>query len=213
VVGASREDQDNWYNTAVILGGDGQIEAQYDKHHLVPFGEYLPFPTVFERFGLQALAQNAGRFSAGTGPQAIQTGDIPEFQLLICYEAIFSAEILRGDARPDWLLHLTNDAWFGDFSGPFQHLAQARVRAVEFGLPLGRAANTGVSAMIDPFGRVTAQLGLNKDGFVDAKLPRALPPTVYARFGYLPIIGAIVLLILAGVALERRKLANWSDSA
>jgi len=185
----------------------------YDKHHLVPFGEFLPFPEVFERFGLQALAQNAGRFSWGDGPQAFRIDNVPAFQLLICYEAIFPAEILRGADRPEWLLHLTNDAWFGDFSGPYQHLAQARIRAIEFGLPLARAANTGVSAMIDPYGQILDSLDLNRDGFVDARLPQSLSPTLYARIGDFPILAFILLLSVLGVAFERRNGGIFDESA
>ncbi len=207
-LGATRADGEVLYNSAVILGAGGNVEHLYDKHHLVPFGEFLPFPAIFERFGLQGLARNAGRFSAGSGPRLIQSGDIPAFQLLICYEAIFAAEILRGPDRPGWLLHLTNDAWFGDFSGPYQHLAQARVRAVEFGLPMARAANTGVSAMIDPYGRLRGQLALNTGGHVDVELPEPLPPTVYARFGDLPILTLILAITVGSVAFGRRNGAN-----
>ena len=213
VLGASREDKGTWYNSGVVLGPRGEVETTYDKHHLVPFGEFLPFPALFERFGLQGLAKNAGRFSWGDGPQKIAAGDGPVFQLLICYEAIFPAEILRGEDRPDWLLHLTNDAWFGDFSGPYQHLAQARIRAVEFGLPLARAANTGVSVMIDPYGRILQKLDLNTDGFVDAILPKPLRPTVYARTGDLPIFTALLVFTAFGVALERRKRLKCGQNA
>lgn len=213
VLGASRQENDVWYNSAVVLGDRGEIDALYDKHHLVPFGEFLPFPEVFERFGLQALAQNAGRFSWGDGPQAFRIDNVPAFQLLICYEAIFPAEILRGADRPEWLLHLTNDAWFGDFSGPYQHLAQARIRAIEFGLPLARAANTGVSAMIDPYGQILDSLDLNRDGFVDARLPQSLSPTLYARIGDFPILAFILLLSVLGVAFERRNGGIFDESA
>ena len=212
IFGASRAQGEVWYNSAVVMGATGEIEALYDKHHLVPFGEFLPFPEIWDRFGLQGLARNAGRFSPGPGPLRVETDAVPSFQLLICYEAIFPAEILRGDERPDWLLHLTNDAWFGDFSGPFQHLAQARIRAIEFGLPLARAANTGVSAMIDPFGRIREKLDLNRDGHVDARLPAPLPPTLYARLGDIPVLGLIFVLLGLGVALERRKKPNLADS-
>lgn len=207
ILGATREEGGSLFNSAVVLDEAGQLEHVYDKHHLVPFGEFLPFPSFFEQFGLQALAKNAGRFSRGAGPQKISLDATSSFQLLICYEAIFPAEILRGENRPNWLLHMTNDAWFGDFSGPFQHLAQARVRSVEYGLPLARSANTGVSAMIDPYGRITAQLDLNTDGFMDANLPKALEPTLYARLGDLPVLVGMLLLMGLGVASGRRSKA------
>lgn len=205
VLGASRDEAGAWYNSAVVLGDDGVIEALYNKHHLVPFGEFLPFPSFFEQFGLQGLARNAGRFSWGEGPKKIDIETVPQFQLLICYEVIFSPEMLRGEERPDWFLHLTNDAWFGDFSGPYQHLAQARVRAIEFGLPLARAANTGVSAMIDPYGRILAKMDLNQDGYIDVDLPAALPPTLYARLSDTPVFILIMLGIGFGVASGRRN--------
>ena len=205
VFGATRRAGDVWLNSAALLGAGGKIDAVYDKHHLVPFGEFLPFPSVFERLGLQALAQHAGRFGSGVGPSVLATESLPDFQLLICYEAIFPHEILRGERRPDWLLHITNDAWFGDFSGPYQHLAQARMRSIEFGLPLARSANTGISAMIDPYGRLVDQLELNREGFLDVRLPRALGPTLYSRLGDLPIIAAIALLSLISFAVAQRK--------
>jgi apolipoprotein N-acyltransferase len=124
---------------------------------------------------------------------------------LICYEAIFAREILRLPERPDWLLHATNDAWFGRLSGPYQHLAQARLRAVEFGLPVLRAANTGVSAAIDAHGRVLGAVPLGQAGRLDVALPRALPPTPYARFGGLPVLSALAVLSGLAAALSWRK--------
>ena len=205
IFGATRTEGERWINAAAILAPDGKLEAVYDKHHLVPFGEFLPFPEFFERFGLQALAQNAGRFASGPGPEQFEVNGLPAFQLLICYEAIFPAEILRGDGRPDWLLHVTNDAWFGQFSGPFQHLAQAKARAIEFGLPLARSANTGVSGMIDPYGRMSQALPLGEAGFLDANLPEPLPPTLYAIWGDWPFLAAIALILALSVAIGRRN--------
>jgi apolipoprotein N-acyltransferase len=123
---------------------------------------------------------------------------------LICYEAIFARLVRAAPDRPDWLMHLTNDAWFGRMSGPYQHLAQARLRAVEFGLPVLRAANTGVSAVIDPFGRVTTAIPLGQAGFADAALPAALPPTPFARLGGLPALAALAVLAGLATALSRR---------
>lgn len=199
-----RGDQITWFNSLAVLDPEGGLRALYDKHHLVPFGEFLPFPNLWERFGLRALAAQAGRFSAGAGPVTLTLGTLPGFQPLICYEAIFPTEILGGAARPDWLLHITNDAWFGTFSGPYQHLEQAQARAIEQGLPLARAANTGVSAMIDPYGRITASLPLNTDGHLDIRLPRPLAPTIYARWGDWPAFAMVFAGLLAGFALRRR---------
>lgn len=191
-------------NTAMALDAKGAIAGSYDKHHLVPFGEYLPFPSLFETFGLQALAAQAGRYTKGAGPRIMALPGIPDFQPLICYEAIFPSEILTRDQRPAWLLQITNDAWFGNFSGPYQHLDQARMRAIEQGLPLARSANTGVSAMIDPFGRVLDELPLNTEGYLDAALPDALSPTLYSRTGDTPYLIGLLALFASVVAFSRR---------
>ena len=195
-----------WHNSLALLGTGGEILAEYDKHHLVPFGEYMPFADFFRSLGVSALAgQSLNGFSSGPGPQTISTAGIPAFTPLICYEAIFPGEI-RAAERPEWLLHLTNDAWFGKFSGPYQHLAQARIRAIEMGLPLARSANTGVSAMIDPYGRITASLALGQAGFIDATLPAPLPPTLFARFGEWPSV--LAALAIFGMCLFSTRRAS-----
>ncbi len=140
--------------------------------------------------------------AAGPGPATLRLGALPPVQPLICYEAVFSRHLIGGDARPAWLLQVTNDAWFGNLSGPWQHLAQARLRALESGLPLMRAANTGVSAVIDARGELRATLGLNLTGRIDARLPGALPPTPWSRWGDWPAL-ALALLGL-GLAARRR---------
>ena len=178
-----------WFNSLAVLGPDGATRAVYDKARLVPFGEYIPLKGVASRLGIPALTTlTRGGFSAGPGPKVITVPGLPPFLPLICYEAIFPAAARSPGARPDWRVQVTNDAWFGEASGPYQHFAQARARAIEQGLPLARAANTGISAMIDPRGRVVAALGLGEMGVVDAPLPAALPPTVYSRTGDVPVI-------------------------
>ena len=194
-------------NTLALLDAEGQITAIYDKHHLVPFGEYMPFGAVLARYDIGAMAaQLAGGYSPGDGPAVMDLGArLGTVFPMICYEAIFPQYIRQVD-RPDWIVHLTNDAWFGSFSGPYQHLALARLRAAEQGLPVLRAANTGVSAVIDARGRVLASLPLNTQGTLDARLPPALPPTVYARTGDWPVL--IFVLLATGLALvagRRRK--------
>ena len=187
-----------WYNSLAVLNGDGTTAAVYDKHHLVPFGEYIPAAGLVARAGLPSLETlTQGGFSAGDGPRLVQVPGLPAFLPLICYEAIFPDELSAPEGRAEWLVQVTNDAWFGEASGPYQHLAQARVRAVEQGLPLARAANTGISAMVDPYGRVVGSVPLNRSGYLDAVLPGALPPTGYVRFGELPAwitIGTILVL-------------------
>jgi len=175
----------------------------YDKYHLVPFGEYMPLQGLARKWGLKGLAEQMGASNSfGTGPKILKAEGVPAFLPLICYEAIFPQGV--SGPRPEWLVQITNDAWFGERSGPYQHLAQNRVRAIEQGLPLARAANTGISAMVDPLGRITASLPLGVDGFVDAALAKPLPPTLLARTGQWPVIGLILLLLAGGIATRPR---------
>lgn len=197
------------YNSIFALGSDGEIAARYDKVHLVPFGEYLPFRSLLKPLGLDAVAAGAVDFSPGHDMAPIAIPGLPFARVLICYEAIFADESMPsldgGKPMAGLLLNLTNDAWFGRSSGPYQHFAAAKFRAVEQGLPLVRAANNGISAIVDPYGRVTARLGLDEIGVVDGGLPAAMaqrPP--YARVGDAPLLAfAIVVLIAAFVASRR----------
>ncbi|SDY35769.1 apolipoprotein N-acyltransferase [Citreimonas salinaria] len=195
--------EDGRYYNALVLVENGAATQLYDKHHLVPFGEYMPLPGLVSRLGLRALAARAtGGFAAGPGPRPMPLGPLGTALPLICYEAVFPQDINAAGFRPDWMLHVTNDAWFGTWSGPYQHLAQSRIRAIEQGVPLLRAANTGVSAAIDGAGRVLASLDLGQAGFVDAPLPPPLRITPYSRTGDWPIlvllIGAIAFAVLRG---------------
>lgn len=156
------------WNSLFVIDHKGDILAQYDKHHLVPFGEFIPLRHILP---LENISGGHGDFSRGPGPQTLAADNLPPFSPLICYEAIFPQETTDGSHKARWLLNVTNDAWFGISSGPYQHLQMARVRAVENGLPLVRAANTGISAVIDPFGRILMKLPLDKDGIIDFYLP------------------------------------------
>jgi apolipoprotein N-acyltransferase len=169
------------YNSLLVIDDKGQPVSHYDKIHLVPFGEYLPFQDFLESLGAMQLTGVRGGFTAGTGPRLVDIPGAPAASPLICYEIIFPDDVADVNRRPGWLLNLTNDAWFGTSAGPYQHFDQARTRAVEQGLPVVRAANTGISAIIDPYGRVVAELGLGEEGVIDGTLPRALPPTPFAR--------------------------------
>lgn len=203
--GIQRPDGLELYNTLIHLDRNGDVAATYDKHHLVPFGEYVPLADLAARFGIYGMAAQDGTgFAAGEGPRIIDLPGVPPYLPMICYEAIFPGYAQMQGQRPEWLLHITNDAWFGSFSGPYQHLVQSRARAVEQGLPLARAANTGVSAMIGPYGQVLQALALNTDGFVDVRLPEPLAPTPYSRFGERMWL-ALALLLLAGAALSRPR--------
>lgn len=199
-LGILRADETALFNSMVVLNSVGQITQIYDKHHLVPFGEYIPLRPIFAAFGLRAMADMFGDgFGRGEGAKIVDFGSIGKALPLICYEAVFAHDVGSAPERPSFLIQLTNDAWFGNFAGPKQHLAQAQMRAIEQGLPMARAANTGISAMIDPFGRITESLGLNEAGYIDAILPKPLQPTFYSQTGDLPI--GIVMLIVFSLSL------------
>lgn len=174
------------FNSVAAIDSAGEMIASYDKTHLVPFGEYLPLQSFMEWIGFRQLTNMPGGFDAGATRAPIAVPGVPAFLPLICYEAIFPGFADRDQPRAEWLLNVTNDAWFGDTPGPRQHLLQARLRAVEEGLPMVRAANNGISAVIDARGRVVASLPLNARNVIDADLPAALPPTPFVRFGLLP---------------------------
>lgn len=192
------------HNAMAVVGDGGAVTALYDKHHLVPFGEYMPLGHIAAWAGISGLAAGEGfGYTPGHGPELVDFGVLGRALPLICYEAIFPHNISGAPARPDWLLHITNDAWFGQIAGPYQHLAQARARAVEQGLPVIRVANTGVSAVIDAGGRVTHSLGLGQAGFIDAALPPPGAPTLYSRSGDWPLAVAL-LALMAGMAVAAR---------
>jgi apolipoprotein N-acyltransferase len=198
-VGVQRVAGRQFWNSLAMIGPGGKVTANYDKHHLVPFGEYIPFGDVlYDWFGLVAFAAQQGNgYSPGPGPLVLDLGgSLGKALPLICYEAIFPQGLRAAPERADWILQITNDAWFGTWSGPFQHLAQAQLRAIEQGLPLVRVANTGVTAVIDARGRIVDSLPMGEAGYLDARLPGALPPTPYARWGEGP-----VLLLLLGLAI------------
>jgi apolipoprotein N-acyltransferase len=195
------------YNSIYVIDHDGSILSIYDKLHLVPFGEFLPFQTAMERLGFTQITKVQGGFIPGTRRKPIDLPNAPRMLPLICYEAIFPGDIATRDERPAWIVNVTNDGWFGNSTGPYQHLQQARLRAIEEGLPIVRAANTGVSAVIDPLGRTVAQLGLGTEGVLDAGLPAARPATPYSRAG--DLLAAILVVVgLAIVIGRRRKFAS-----
>ena len=191
---------DRYWNSLAVISPEAQIVATADKFHLVPLGEYVPMRNILGPF-VSKLTAGAGDFSAGPGPVTVRAPDLPPFSPLICYEVIFPGAVTDPANRPAWLLNVTNDGWFGRSPGPYQHFASARFRAVEEGLPLARAANTGISGMVDPFGRVTAALPLGTEGALDVLLPAPLAPTIFARTGlFLPLV-LVVVALAAGVGL------------
>ena len=187
------------WNSLVALDDSGAIRGNYDKFHLVPFGEYMPLRSLIP---IPAIANDGVDFAAGPGPRTLDLPGLPPVGALICYEVIFPGEVTDPAHRPAWLLNVTNDAWYGFSSGPFQHFAIARVRAIEEGLPLVRAANNGISGVFDAYGRVVKRLGLDDIGVVDSGLPVGLPAPLYARDGDWLLL---VLMLAASLPLLRRR--------
>jgi apolipoprotein N-acyltransferase len=196
------------YNSLYLFPAGGGSPLTYDKFHLVPFGEYVPFASILNRIGINQLTVGSG-FSAGDHPHVLNAGIAPPVTPLICYEVIFPHAVVDpAEPRPGWLINVTDDSWFGPWAGPQQHFLIARMRAIEEGLPIARAANTGISAMIDPLGRVTAQLDLGKSGVVDAALPQALAPPLYARLGDLVFMVFLFSAACAAFACRRYEARN-----
>lgn len=195
------------YNSIYLIDHDGGVLSVYDKLHLVPFGEFLPFQDWMEKLGFVQLTRVQGGFIPGTRRKAMDVPNAPRALPLICYEAVFPGNITERGDRPGWIINLTNDGWFGNSTGPYQHLQQMRMRAIEEGLPVVRAANTGISAVIDPSGRIVARLGLGIEGVLDANLPTALPPTIYARLGDIPAATTIAIALLFVI---RRRMVKRS---
>ena len=203
-LGIQRLEEGGYFNSIALLDPVGAPAQVYDKHHLVPFGEYVPLAEALLGRGYRGFAsQMLDGYSAGPGPVVQDWGRFGTVLPTICYESIF-ARHHRVSPRADWVLQVTNDAWFGNWSGPRQHLAQARLRAIETGLPLVRAANTGISAVIDARGGIAASLGLNEAGVVDAPLPGALPAPLYARTGDGPML-ALLALLAVGLGVSGRR--------
>lgn len=188
---------DRIYNSLFIMDSEARVLEIYDKVHLVPFGEYLPLEGTLKALGITQLTHADTGFTSGGAVPVMKAPDTPPFLPLICYEAIFPEMARAGNGgQAQWLLNLTNDAWFGNSTGPYQHLEQSRLRAVEEGLPLVRAANTGISAIIDPYGRIFASLPLNTMGVIDQKLPKPLVYTAFRSSGEMSLLVVAILIIL-----------------
>jgi apolipoprotein N-acyltransferase len=196
--GLKHGDHMDYYNSFYVFGHGGQMLDVYDKFHLVPFGEYLPFEGLLKKFGLTKIVGVDGSFATGDGPHTLDVPGAPQAGPLICYEILFPDDVV-GAKRPAWFINVTDDSWFGPWAGPMQHLLIARMRAIEEGIPVARAANTGISAIIDPLGRVWGQLALDRAGILDGNLPVAVEETPYARFGWYSF-----LLLLIGCAVAAR---------
>lgn len=205
IFGIQRQSELGYHNTLAMIDETGRVTQIYDKHHLVPFGEYMPLGGLFGRLGINGIAARDGfGFAKGIGADVLDLGPLGTILPLICYEAVFPHDLNAAPERAGWILQITNDAWFGENSGPYQHLVQAQFRAVEQGLPLVRVANTGVSAVIDAKGRVVDSLALGTEGHIDVALPTAMTPTIYSRSGDWPVALLLLGLIAGFAAILRR---------
>jgi len=194
----------SFYNSLYLFGPGGVLPVVYDKFHLVPFGEYVPFAKVLGSLGVTKLTTGGG-FSSGPGPRLLAAAGAPPLSVLICYEVIFPHAVTDPKAqRPGWFVNITDDSWFGPWAGPRQHLLISRTRAIEEGLPIARAANTGISAVIDPLGRLRGALPLGQSGVVDSRLPVALPQTLYSRYGDFLLLMLLVTGAFAAFVLARK---------
>jgi apolipoprotein N-acyltransferase len=192
------------WNSLHAMDGDGVIHATFDKFHLVPFGEYVPFREILP---IDRIVPGGIDFSAGPGPQLVSIRGLPLASPLICYEIIFPGRVVPDDGRAEMLLNLTNDSWFGQSAGPYQHFAAARLRAVEEGLALVRSAGGGISAVVDPYGRTRAALALGETGILDADLPRSIMATTFSHLG-----NAALFLLLLAIAAIGGIVARFSNA-
>jgi apolipoprotein N-acyltransferase len=192
------------YNVVTAVNGAGEIVGSYAKAHLVPYGEYLALRWLLEPLGARRLVAGSIDFSPGPGPRTLDLGAWGKAGVQVCYEIVFSGQVVDRRHRPDYIFNDSNDGWFGAF-GPPQHLAQARLRAIEEGLPVLRATTTGISAVIDSRGVVRQHLPMHRAGRLDGLIPPPAPPTLFARLGnILPLGWALLVLLLARVAMRRR---------
>ena len=198
-------DPPRYFNSIQVIGKDGSVGATYDKVHLVPFGEYVPYADVLGRLGITQFVPMPGGFTPGGSRRLLHVPGLPPIVPVVCYEASFTGEILPPGARDlgaGAILNVSDDGWFGRTAGPYQHLAQARLRSIEQGLPLIRAANTGISAIIDPYGRILQELPLAQAAVIDGFLPKSIAPTIFAEYNR-TIHWATVCLLLTVIFLMR----------
>ncbi len=194
----------NFKNSVHVLNRSGDIVGTYDKFHLVPFGEYAPLKDWFPF--IEKLTAGSSDFSPGPGPQTLSLPGLPPVSVLVCYEIIFPGAVVDSSNRPEWILNVTNDGWFGITSGPYQHFGMAQLRAVEEGIPVIRVANTGISASIDAYGRVVESVGLGVAGVVDTRLPKKIASsTVFSRIGNFSVLFLMVFMLLPLVIKSKNR--------
>ena len=192
--GALRFQEGQYFNSIIYLNSHGTAVPIYDKHHLVPFGEYLPFEHFFEKAKIKSFGRLfATGFATGAGPAVVEIKKLGKVFPVICYESVFPQYFVGLKQRPALIMQVTNDAWFGHLSGPQQHLSKAQMRSIETGLPLVRVANTGISGLIDPFGRLLDNLPLDEAGYLDVRVPQAIPVTLFSYLG-LSVVAYLALL-------------------
>jgi apolipoprotein N-acyltransferase len=192
-------------NSLIVVDHTGTLLGRFDKTHLLPFGEYTPFRGLASISGLGSSVAGVKDFTAGTGPYTARIGNYPSFSPLICYEVAFPGEVTDPHDRPDWLLNIGNDAWFGRTAGPYQHLATAQARAIEQGLPMVRANGTGISAVIDAYGRILTEIGVDTAGNIDIQLPKPIAPTLYSRWSDSMFFSLLVLLFAYSFVSSRKR--------
>jgi apolipoprotein N-acyltransferase len=210
--GATQSTPIKTLNSILVLDDQAKLVTLYDKIKLVPFGEFVPFEATLSKIGIEKLTHGRGSFASGVSPRPIMTiPGLPPALGLVCYEALFPGEIIEGKTRPGVLINVTNDGWFGKTAGPYQHFYQARVRAVEEGLPLIRAANNGISAVVDPYGRALQTLGIDVRGVIDSRLPKALPATLYAKIGDWMLVLLLAVLLVPACLLRKKASDQRTD--
>lgn len=193
----------NYFNSVLALNHQGDVVAHYDKSHLVPFGEYVPLRAILP---MKSVAGGMQDFTPGHGVTTLKIERTPAFSPLICYEIIFPGRVVKNAPRPRWILNVTNDAWYGTSSGPYQHFDMAKLRAVEEGLPVVRVANTGVSGVIDAYGRTVVKLALNQQGAIDADLPAwRLKRTIFSHIGTTGVAILLISIVLSSLGISRLK--------
>ena len=200
----NRDGSARYANSLFAIAGDGRIVARFDKAHLVPLGEYVPLRDWLEPLGIARLVPGDFDFAAGPGPRTLMLPGFTSVSPMICYEIAFPQAVADRGNRPGWIANVSNDAWFGAW-GPPQHLAQSRLRAIEERLPVARATPTGISAVVDGFGRVRSSLSQGEIGTIVTSLPPPQPESLFARLGLYPVAVLALLLALAGWLVERHR--------
>ena len=195
----------DYFTSVLVIDGNAKVIGHYDKSHLVPGGEFLPLAWLLEPLGFRQVISMPEGFRAGSGPESLAVPGAGLVGAQVCYEAIFPAETVDSQHRPNWLVNVTNDGWFGNSSEPWQHLAQLRLRAIEQGLAIARSTNSGISTVFDPFGRSLFQSEKDVTGVFDVNLPRSIEPNVYTHYGDKVLLVMIIVFALVGLSVHKLR--------